>query len=112
MRGLVCACVCVHVRVWHPRERADGNNSRLDAPGFSPVGTVDAAGMAVVDALYAGYGEVKDLCGAGATDPFCVGTGDACKGVDMAALVKGGDAYLKSYPMLTRVTSTVLHSKR
>ncbi len=34
-----------------------GNNSNLDRMGFAPIGTVDAEGMKVVDALYSGYGE-------------------------------------------------------
>lgn len=71
------------------------NSKLLDPPGFSPIGTVDAAGMAVVDALYAGYGEVASLCPAGAQDPFCVGTGAACQGVNVTRLLAGGMAYVK-----------------
>jgi peptidyl-prolyl cis-trans isomerase A (cyclophilin A) len=36
-----------------------GDNSRLDAMGFSPLGTV-VEGMDVVDRIYAGYGEQPD----------------------------------------------------
>eukprot|EP00911_Craspedida_sp_UC1_P002498 UC1_evm1s1857 len=78
-----------------------GNNSRLDAPGFAPIGVIDDPGMAVVDKLYAGYGEVADLCPVGASDPFCVGTGLQCEGVNMTTLVQSGNAYLeKGFPRL------------
>ncbi|MBV69831.1 MAG: peptidylprolyl isomerase [Myxococcales bacterium] len=33
------------------------NNTRLDKMGFAPFGFIDDKGMAVVDALYSGYGE-------------------------------------------------------
>jgi peptidyl-prolyl cis-trans isomerase A (cyclophilin A) len=33
------------------------DNARLDGMGFSPIGKIDDAGMAVVDKLYGGYGE-------------------------------------------------------
>jgi hypothetical protein len=56
-----------------------GNNSRLDAPGFSIVGFVDDPDMERVDKLYAGYGECTELCEDGSTDPFCKGTGAACQ---------------------------------
>lgn len=36
------------------------DNRGLDGMGFAPFGEVSAAGMAVVDALYAGYGELPD----------------------------------------------------
>ena len=44
-----------------------GDNTRLNAPGFSVFGTVSEAGMAEngVDALYGGYGECVELCGKG-----------------------------------------------
>lgn len=80
------------------------NSALLDPPGFSPVGVVDAAGMAVVDALYAGYGEVVGLCQAGSSDPFCVGTGAACEGVNTDTLLSQGNAYVDSKkPKLDRV---------
>ena len=80
------------------------NSARLDPPGFSIVGRVRDAGMAVVDALYAGYGEVQDLCAPGATDRFCVGTGAQCAGVNMTRLVAEGNAYLQSErPLLDSV---------
>jgi peptidyl-prolyl cis-trans isomerase A (cyclophilin A) len=36
------------------------DNRGLDGMGFAPFGEVSAAGMAVVDGLYAGYGELPD----------------------------------------------------
>jgi peptidyl-prolyl cis-trans isomerase A (cyclophilin A) len=36
------------------------DNRSLDGMGFAPFGEVSAAGMAVVDAIYAGYGELPD----------------------------------------------------
>ena len=74
------------------------NNTRLDAPGFAPFGRVAGDGMAVVDKLYSGYGEVADLCGEGSTDSYCVGYGAACKGVNMSRLTDpqlGGNKNLK-----------------
>ncbi len=41
-----------------------GDNSWLDADGFAPIGEV-VEGMEVVDALYAGYGELADRGGNG-----------------------------------------------
>jgi cyclophilin family peptidyl-prolyl cis-trans isomerase len=81
------------------------DNRRLDAPGFSVVGAVrGAAGMAVVDRLYAGYGECRELCPPAAADPFCVGRGRACAGVSVARLLARGAAYLRAEkPLLDRV---------
>lgn len=36
------------------------DNRGLDGSGFAPFGEVSAAGMAVVDSIYAGYGELPD----------------------------------------------------
>ena len=36
------------------------DNRGLDGMGFAPFGEVSAAGMAVVDGIYAGYGELPD----------------------------------------------------
>jgi len=89
------------------------NNSRLDAHGFSVFGSVLESGMEVVDRLYAGYGEVADLCtarGASASaagDRFCKGYGADCPGVNMSRLVTEGDSYIqKEQPLLDRITST------
>ena len=77
------------------------NNVRLDAPGFSVFGYVEAGGMSVVDRLFAGYGEVSDLCGGNSTQKsaagvsFCNGFGAACKGVSMSRLVNEGRSYWK-----------------
>jgi hypothetical protein len=88
------------------------NNSRLDAPGFSIFGEIDEEGMKVVDSLYSGYGEVSDLCQPPSTDPFCVGTGEANKGVSMERLLKEGTPYIdKDFPLLDRVITTTLHHR-
>lgn len=41
-----------------------GDNSRLDADGFAPIGRV-SEGMDVVDRIHSGYGELEDFGGAG-----------------------------------------------
>jgi len=73
-----------------------GDNTRLDAPGFSIFGVLDSASLATSKSLFSAYGEVKDLCPLGATDPYCVGTGNASQGVDVERLLSEGDMYLKS----------------
>lgn len=52
-----------------------GNNTRLDPSGFAIFATV-VRGLAVVDRLYSGYGEVADLCQTrdkftNLLDPYC-----------------------------------------
>jgi len=85
------------------------DNSRLDAADFSPFGTVDAAGMRVVDGLYAGYGELADLCAGGDRDEFCVRRGAGWAGVNLTRLLAEGDAYARSgYPRLDRVASVAV----
>eukprot|EP00040_Diaphanoeca_grandis_P010276 m.52556 g.52556 ORF g.52556 m.52556 type:complete len:274 (+) comp21628_c0_seq1:114-935(+) len=87
-----------------------GNNSRLDASGFSIFGTISNTGMEVVDRLYAGYGEVADLCSSNDpftndTDPYCKGHGKNCTGVevDNVTTISGG-TYLKThFPKLDKV---------
>ena len=81
------------------------NGPRLDSPGFAVLGAVrGAAGMAVADRLFAGYGEVAELCPAAAADPYCVGTGAACAGVSVGRLLAEGGRYLRAEkPLLDRV---------
>mmetsp|Transcript_74613 Transcript_74613/g.207392 ORF Transcript_74613/g.207392 Transcript_74613/m.207392 type:complete len:291 (+) Transcript_74613:31-903(+) len=86
------------------------NNSRLDQHGFAIVGFVLETGMDVVDRLYAGYGEVCDLCPADGSgrhyDEFCKGFGHACQGVNMTRLVQEGETYLsREKPLLDRILS-------
>lgn len=71
------------------------NNTRLDAHGFAIFGTVLPPGMEVVDRLFAGYGEVADLCKVanGSHTRFCEGVGSACRGVSMARLIADGASY-------------------
>lgn len=78
------------------------NSALLDPPAFSPFGIVLPPGMDVVNALYAGYGEVTELCPEGSAssgsrrpDIFCRGRGERCQGVDMELLLKEGHAYLQ-----------------
>ena len=86
------------------------DNPALDASDFSPFGTIDAAGMEVVDALYAGYGECADECdAAGDGDPFCVPNGSGgWRGVNLTRMLEAGDGghpYLKAgFPLLDYVT--------
>lgn len=65
-----------------------GDNSRLDAQGFAPIGRV-TSGMEVVDRLYAGYGE---------------GAGGGMRGGKQGKILEGGNAYLDtSFPRLDRL---------
>ncbi|MCB9729798.1 MAG: peptidylprolyl isomerase [Deltaproteobacteria bacterium] len=64
------------------------DNGRLDQMGFTPFGKIDAEGMQVVDALYAGYGE-------GAPRG---------RGPDQGRMQSQGNEYLaKDFPMLDYV---------
>lgn len=84
-----------------------GNNSKLDAPGFSVFGKIDDTGMRTVDRIYKWYGDVTDLCPDGSTDVFCNGLGADCKGVNYTRLATpeiGGEPYLMEYfPKLTYI---------
>jgi peptidyl-prolyl cis-trans isomerase A (cyclophilin A) len=63
------------------------NNTNLDPMGFVPFGVISEADMAVVEAVYAGYGQ----------DP------------DQDSIYNQGDAYLHSaYPLLTFITGTTV----
>jgi cyclophilin family peptidyl-prolyl cis-trans isomerase len=65
-----------------------GDNRRLDADGFAPIGRV-VEGMDVVDKLYAGYGE---------------NSGGGMRGGKQAPLLRGGNKYLDAhYPKLDRI---------
>ncbi|MDQ6626695.1 MAG: peptidylprolyl isomerase, partial [Verrucomicrobiota bacterium] len=65
-----------------------GDNSRLDAEGFAPIGRV-IAGMDVVDALYAGYGEES---------------GGGMRGGKQERLFAEGSAFLDAeFPKLDRI---------
>lgn len=70
---------------------AVANNSRLDALGFTPFATIDEVDMAaVVDRLYAGYGQTPD----------------------QGLITSEGDAYLRaSFPKLDYVTGTTTKPK-
>lgn len=64
------------------------DNVRLDAEGFAPLGTV-VEGMAVVERLYAGYGE---------------DAGGGMRGGRQGPVFEGGNAYLdRAYPRLDRL---------
>ncbi|HKG90885.1 MAG TPA: peptidylprolyl isomerase [Gemmatimonadaceae bacterium] len=65
-----------------------GDNTRLDAEGFAPIGRV-VEGMDVVDRLYAGYGE---------------DAGGGMRGGKQGPLFEGGNAYLdRAFPRLDRL---------
>jgi len=67
-----------------------GNNARLDAMGFPPIGRVIGGGMGVVDRLYSGYGE-------GAP---------AGRGPEQARVQQEGNTYLRrSFPKMDYVHS-------
>jgi len=69
------------------------DNARLDGMGFSPFGEVDAQGLAVVEALYSGYGE-------GAPQGM---------GPSQGLIESQGKAYLdKSFPKLDKIKSAVI----
>jgi len=83
------------------------DNARLDAADFSPFGVVDAEGMRAVDALYAGYGELSDLCAQDGSSPYCVkAAGGGFAGVNFTRFLAadGGWGYLRpAFPLLDRV---------
>ena len=69
------------------------DNARLDAMGFAPICKTDAAGLAIAQKLYSGYGE-------GAPDG---------KGPDQDLITSQGNAYLKTnFPKLDYVLSATL----
>jgi peptidyl-prolyl cis-trans isomerase A (cyclophilin A) len=64
-----------------------GNNARLDALGFAPIGRV-VRGMGVADRLYSGYGE----------------TAPTGQGPDFGCMLEGGGAYLdRRFPRLDHI---------
>lgn len=80
------------------------DNARLDAADFSPFGTIDDAGMRVVDALYASYGELADLCAGGDSDEWCVPDGAGWAGVNLTRFLAEGNAYARAaFPRLDAV---------
>ena len=67
------------------------DNTRLDAQGFAPFGTVVSGMEAVVDSLYSGYGEAS---------------GGGVRAGNQGALVEEGNAYLdREFPELDRLRS-------
>lgn len=83
-----------------------GNNSRLDAMGFSPFGVI-TSGMRAIDSLYAGYGECADLCASEVPpSPFCVPAGSGFAGVNFSRFLAEGNAYTRThFPLLDYVHS-------
>jgi peptidyl-prolyl cis-trans isomerase A (cyclophilin A) len=70
-----------------------GDNRRLDADGFAPIGRV-VSGMEVVDRLYDGYGE---------------SAGGGMRGGKQEPLLREGNAYLdRRYPKLDRLVRASL----
>jgi peptidyl-prolyl cis-trans isomerase A (cyclophilin A) len=69
------------------------NSSQLDGMGFSPIGTV-TEGMDVVKNLYSGYGDMKEMGGAGPSQ---------------ALYTQQGRAYLdKSFPLIDKIVSATV----
>jgi peptidyl-prolyl cis-trans isomerase A (cyclophilin A) len=69
------------------------NSSQLDGSGFSPFGTV-TEGMDVVKSLYSGYGDMKEMGGAGPSQ---------------ALYTQQGRGYLdKSFPLIDKIVSTAV----
>lgn len=65
------------------------DNTRLDADGFAPIGTVIEGMESVVDSIYSGYGE---------------DSGGGVRRGDQAPLVEGGNAYVdRVWPSLDRI---------
>lgn len=84
------------------------NAAKLDPMGFSPFGTVSEAGMAVVERVYAGYGECSDLCQQEPADAYCVpkAGGGGYAGVNLTRFLsqQGGWDYLRpAFPLLDSV---------
>lgn len=74
-----------------------GDNSRLDAEGFAPIGRV-VAGMDVVDALYSGYGEEA---------------GGGMRGGKQAKLFAEGNRYLDAeFPKLDRIIKAAIRDSK
>lgn len=74
-----------------------GDNSRLDAEGFAPIGRV-ITGMDVVDALYAGYGEES---------------GGGMRTGKQEKLFTGGNPYLDAeFPKLDRIIKATIRDSR
>lgn len=73
------------------------DNSRLDREGFAPIGKV-VEGIAVVDQLYAGYGEEA---------------GGGMRGGKQGKIVEGGNAFLdREFPRLDKlVRATILRPR-
>jgi peptidyl-prolyl cis-trans isomerase A (cyclophilin A) len=69
------------------------DNPSLDGMGFAPIGTV-TEGMDIVEGLYSGYGEMKEMGGAGPSQEL---------------LTNEGKAYLdKSFPKLDSIKSATV----
>jgi hypothetical protein len=88
------------------------NNSRLDASDFSPFGIIESADMHVIDSLYAGYGEVVDICVDEPDDVFCVKLPNGSfAGLNMTEMELVGRKYLESFPLLDYVMGVELLSQ-
>lgn len=86
------------------------NAAKLDAADFSPFGVVEGDGMAVLDRVFAGYGECSDLCQQEPSDPYCVPAPPPARfaGVNLTYFLsaQGGWDYLQpQFPLLDRVSA-------
>jgi cyclophilin family peptidyl-prolyl cis-trans isomerase len=74
------------------------DNRQLDAQGFAPFGRVAPGDMAVVDAIYSGYGE---------------DAGGGVRGGKQGPIESGGNAWLDAnFPKLDRIISARISSGR
>ena len=81
------------------------DNRRLDPLGFAPFGRVLEGGMAAVDAIYSGYGEMScapALCHDNGTSTRSNGV--RCDGPDFQRIYTEGSGFLDAhYPSMSRV---------
>lgn len=87
------------------------DNRRLDPMGFTPVGIVLGDGMdAVVDKLYAGYGEMPAVC-ANRSSSANRNYDTPCAGPDEDRLYAEGNAYLQAeFPLMDSIVDAYVVS--
>lgn len=83
----------------------------LDAADFSIIGTISDEDMAIVDSVYAGYGEVQEECDRPKPSVFCIpnGSGTGWAGINFAQYLAQGNDYIRQgYPKMDFVTGVKL----
>lgn len=91
------------------------NNGRLDFADFSPFGyIIDCSELGVLDNVYAGYGELEELCSGEvssvAGSRYCMKKDvGGWAGVNLGEMLRGGREYLNAkFPLLDSVASVEL----